>query len=44
VDMATVEQHRVTAIERLAQAMMIATELEMTMAKRCEVAKQKRWP
>ena len=43
VDMATVEQHRVTAMERLAQAMMIATELEMTMAKRCEVANLSRY-
>ena len=32
-DIATVEQHRVRAMERLAQAMAAATELEMAMAK-----------
>ena len=33
VDFATVEQHRVRAMERLTQAMAAATELEMAMAK-----------
>jgi hypothetical protein len=32
-DIATVEQHRVRAMERLAQAMAATTELEMAMAK-----------
>lgn len=33
VDLSVVEQHRVRAMERLAQAMAAGTEWEMTMAK-----------